>query len=101
MSAKSYTIDEIKLIVSDIAKCYGVERVVLFGSYAKGEAGPDSDIDLRIDRGKIEDYFELSGFRLELEEKLNTHIDLLTTGSLSKSFLKKIQGEEIVLYEQH
>lgn len=100
MLAQSYTIDDIKIIVSDIARRYGVERVFLFGSYARSEAKPGSDIDLRIDRGQINDYFELSGFRLELEEKLNTSVDLLTTASLSDSFLKDIQTEEILLYEQ-
>ncbi|SHN87923.1 nucleotidyltransferase family protein [Desulfitobacterium chlororespirans] len=95
-----YTIDEIKAVVSDVAKQYGVERVVLFGSYARGEAEPGSDIDLRIDRGRIEDYFELAGLRLELEEKLNAKVDLLTTGSLSDSFLQRIRGEEVLLYEQ-
>jgi predicted nucleotidyltransferase len=94
------TVNEIKNIVSEIAKRYGVERAYLFGSYARGEAKPGSDIDLRIDKGKIEDYFELSGFRLELEKNLNVHVDLLTTGALSESFLKRIYGEEVLLYEQ-
>jgi len=35
-------IDQIKTIVSDIAKSYGVERVVLFGSYVRGEDKPGS-----------------------------------------------------------
>ena len=48
-----YTIDEIRGIVSEIAKQYGVEQVSIFGSYARGEARLDSDIDLRIDKGRI------------------------------------------------
>nr|WP_282432433.1 nucleotidyltransferase domain-containing protein [Syntrophobotulus glycolicus] len=34
-------------------KSYGVSRAYLFGSYARGEAFQDSDIDLRIDGGKM------------------------------------------------
>ena len=37
MSNRIYTIDEIKAIVEPIAKSYGVKRVFLFGSYARGK----------------------------------------------------------------
>ena len=72
----------------------------LFGSYVHGNANHDSDIDLRIDRGAIEDYFELSGFHQELENVLSRSVDVLTTGSLDNKFLSRIKKEEIVLYEQ-
>lgn len=49
MRYKVYTIDEIASIVVPIAQSYGAGRVMVFGSYAKGIAGPDSDIDLPID----------------------------------------------------
>ena len=48
-----YTIDEIKFIVVPIAKTYGVSSVSLFGSYAKGTATSDSDIDFIIDKGDL------------------------------------------------
>lgn len=41
-----YTIDEIKKNVVPIAKAHDVGRIYLFGSYARGEATPSSDIDL-------------------------------------------------------
>ena len=100
MSVQIYAIEEIKDVVCEIAKKYGVERVSLFGSYARGEARQDSDIDLRIDKGRIRGLFQLSGFHLDLEEKLKTHVDVLTTESLNDKFLKRISGEEILLYEQ-
>ena len=100
MTSHTYTIEEIKAVVRDVAQRYGVERVVMFGSYARGEAGPCSDIDLRIDKGRIRGLFQLSGFHLDLEEKLNTNVDVLTTDSLSGKFLQRISGEEILLYEQ-
>ena len=43
-----YTVDEIKEIVSALAAQYGADRIYLFGSYARGDADKDSDIDLRI-----------------------------------------------------
>ena len=48
---KTYTVSEIKDIVSRLAKQYGAERIYLFGSYARGDSTPASDIDLRIDKG--------------------------------------------------
>ena len=100
MPKTPYTVDEIRQRVHPIARRYGVERVFLFGSYARGDAKPDSDIDLRIDKGAIQDYFELSGFHQELEDILSGNVDVLTTGSLEDKFLSHIAGEEVVLYEQ-
>ncbi|WP_018305465.1 nucleotidyltransferase family protein [Desulfitobacterium hafniense] len=100
MLAQCYTVDEIKAIVSDVAKQYGVERVVLFGSYARGEAEPGSDIDLRIDKGKIQGLFELSGFKLDLEERFELPVDVVETEGLSEKFISRIGKEEILLYEQ-
>lgn len=47
-----YSVSEIQRIVAPIAQRHGVERMTLFGSYARGENTPNSDIDLRIDRGQ-------------------------------------------------
>ena len=99
MSTQILTIEEIRDVIREIAQRYGVECVVLFGSYARGEAKLDSDIDLLIDKGRIRGLFQLSGFHLDLEERFNTHVDLLTTDSLNEKFLKRINGEEIILYE--
>ena len=43
---KIYTIDEIREKVKPIAEKYGIEKVWLFGSYARGEATEESDVDL-------------------------------------------------------
>jgi predicted nucleotidyltransferase len=49
MPEKPYTITEIQNRIRPVAMRYGVERVSLFGSYARGEVKPSSDIDLCID----------------------------------------------------
>jgi predicted nucleotidyltransferase len=99
MDKEKYDIDSINNIVAPIAKAYGVERVYLFGSYATGKATPDSDIDLRIDRGRISDLFTLAVFYDELQDKLDAPVDVLTTGALDDKFLKRISEEEILLYD--
>ncbi|MDR0621059.1 MAG: nucleotidyltransferase domain-containing protein, partial [Deltaproteobacteria bacterium] len=40
-----YSIEEIREIVSPIAQRFGVDRMWLFGSYARGDIHPDSDLD--------------------------------------------------------
>ena len=63
---KTYTLSEIKTIVSRLARQYGAERIYLFGSYARGDMTSGSDIDLRIDKGSIRG-FQLAGLLLDLE----------------------------------
>ena len=99
MPDKKYTIEEIKTILEPIARKYGVKRVYLFGSYARGDVNENSDVDLRIDKGSLKGMFALCGLYTEIEEALRTKVDILTTGSLEDDFLRKIQKEEVLLYE--
>ncbi|WP_347491270.1 nucleotidyltransferase domain-containing protein [Desulfoscipio sp. XC116] len=98
MTEKKYTIEEIKAIVGPIARKYGVERVYLFGSYARGETTGSSDLDLRIDKGTLKGMFALCGLYTEIEEALKMKVDVLTTGSLEDDFLHRIQKEEVLIY---
>lgn len=99
MTDRIYSIDEIKSIVAPIAKQYGVDRVYLFGSYARGEATSASDLDFRVDRGALRGLFALGGLYADLEEVFNKELDLLTTGSLDQKFLNRISKEEILIYD--
>jgi len=98
--AEIYEINEIKNHIVPIARSYGIKKVTLFGSYARGDAKPSSDIDLYIDKGEIKGFFRLAGFQRELEEKLNIPVDVLTTGALNDDFFISVKDEEIILYEQ-
>lgn len=95
---RTLDLDKIRSTVTELGEQYGAERIYLFGSYARGEASPRSDVDLRIDKGRIRGLFALSGLRLALEERLGAKVDLLTTGSLDEQFLDRIRPEEVLLY---
>lgn len=95
---KTYTLSEIKTIVSRLAKQYGAERIYLFGSYARGDVTDTSDIDLRIDKGNIRG-FQLGGLLLDLEDSFGIPVDLVPTSSLDQRFLDTIQKDEVLLYE--
>lgn len=96
---KIRSIAEIRAIIGPIARAYGAERIFLFGSYARGEARPDSDMDLRIDKGSIRG-LRFAGLLGDLEEALGTHVDLISTGGMDESFRRSIAREEVLLYER-
>ena len=93
-----YSIEELRNIVSPIARAHGVASVSLFGSYAKGLADAGSDVDLKIDKGALRSLFQLCGFRLAIEDALKLPVDLVTSDTSDKSFLDMIQKDEVVLY---
>ncbi|KSV58991.1 nucleotidyltransferase family protein [Acetivibrio ethanolgignens] len=90
----------IKNIVEPIARLYGVKRLYLFGSYAKGTADEKSDIDLLVEKGKPMSLLKLSGMRQMVEEALNISVDLVTTTGIEEEFQREIEGTEILLYEE-
>lgn len=92
------SIPEIQNIVSKLAQKYGAERVYLFGSYARGDMTPDSDIDLRIDKGAIRG-LAFAGLLGDLEDALGTSVDLISTVGMDPDFLREVQKEEVLLYE--
>ena len=101
MSEKIYTLDEIKAIAHPIAARYGIAALYLFGSYARGEATPHSDLDFRVDRGDLVDMLELGGLFSDLEDSFDKNLDVLTTQMLSPAFLNSIRREEVLIYARN
>lgn len=95
-----YTIEEIKSKTIPIAMKHGVSRMYLFGSYARGEANDESDIDIYVDKGKMKSLIKYMAFVYDLEEILLCHVDVVTTGIQDKDFLDNIQKEGVLLYEE-
>ena len=95
-----YTIEQIRRIASPIAASYGVKSLSLFGSYARGEATEDSDIDLLLDRSGMALGWAIGGLYSDLSEALGKELDMVTTTGADKSFLARIRRDEVRLYEQ-
>ena len=72
-----YTIDEISRRIQPVASAYGLRAVYLFGSYARGEATENSDIELLIDTSgtNLRSLFSLGKLYCDLESALEKKLD--------------------------
>ena len=93
-------ISTIKKVIIPIAKDYGIKRIYLFGSYAKGNANEKSDVDLLVEKGKPMSLLKLSGMRQSVQDALQLSVDVVTTTGIEEDFRKEIAGTEILLYEE-
>ena len=96
---KIYTIEEIRARAVPIAKKYGVKKFSLFGSYARGEADSQSDLDFLYDAINSKEMFAYFGFLQELENEFKCHVDLVSDSISDKKFLTEIKQNELLLYE--
>ena len=95
-----FTLEEIKHKSVPLAQKYGVKRLGLFGSYARGEADDNSDLDCLISKGEMRGLFQYMGFVLDLEDAFGCHVDVVTSGIRDKVFWDNIKRDEVLLYEE-
>ena len=93
-----YSIEDLRSIISPIARQHGVESVSVFGSYSRGTASASSDVDLKIEKGQLRSLFQICGFRLAMEDALKLPVDLITSESSDRAFLDMIEKDEVLLY---
>ena len=94
-----FTIEDIKTRVIPIVIKYGINTFSLFGSYARGEANEDSDLDFVMDKGDLKGLQYVSLVQ-DLEDEFDCHVDVISKGSSNKKFLDAVSGEEVLLYER-
>ncbi len=82
----SYTIEEIKNTAIPIVEEYGVVRLSIFGSYARGEANENSDLDFIMDTGGLIGMIQYCAIIRRLEEEFGCHVDLITKGCSDRNF---------------
>ena len=92
------TIEQIKSIVSRIGEKYGIKKAYLFGSYARGNANENSDVDLIIDRGDVRTYKDYFHFCEELRDSLGVDVDITAEEWMLPGFFDLIKNDRILLY---
>ena len=79
-------------------KGLGVTSLFLFGSTARDEARPDSDVDLFVDDDDRLDLFALAGLQRHLSELLGRKVDVGTRGGLDPRLREQIENESIRIF---
>ncbi len=74
---------------------FGVRSLDLFGSVARGEAGPDSDVDLLVDFEKPVGLFHFFRVQRRLEELLGCRVDLVMRGAVKRQLRDRILAEAV------
>ncbi len=84
---------KIEAVATRLNDEFGVDELYLFGSVARGESGPDSDIDLLVAfraTPQLSEFLDLADF---LEEVLQAKVDLVTMNGAKPKLLSRIEKE--------
>lgn len=92
---------DISTAASRVLAQYDVSEAYLFGSFARGEQTPDSDIDLRLVCGATMTFGTLYELSHELEKELGRKVDIVTSPPkhMRPAFRKSIEQDEVLVYE--
>ena len=93
---KVLTIKQIKRIIKPILKKYGITDVCLFGSYARGEANINSDVDIFCEKGNIKNLIQQGKLEEELEKALKKEVDVIFITSKMDNYFKKQIMEDMI-----
>jgi predicted nucleotidyltransferase len=104
--AQKVAMNQIEEFGRRVGREFGAERVILFGSYAKGNAGPDSDVDLLV-IGPFEGRSVDKSVEIRMKLRSNFPMDLLVRTpqkvreriEMGDAFMREILDQGVVLYE--
>lgn len=95
--------ERIRDVVLEALRPYGVRRISLFGSTARGEETPESDIDVLVlfEEPRRKPLSLLTWVRIERElgERLGRKVELVSEKALSRHIRPIIEKDLVVLYE--
>lgn len=78
-------------------KKYGVVSASVFGSYARGEAGPNSDLDLLVTYGPNTTLFKVIDLQNELETVTGNHVDLVSAKYIKPRLATRIKSDLVTI----
>lgn len=85
---KVLSVESIKYLLLPVVKKYKIKSVSLFGSYARNEAKPSSDVDILIDGGNYKGLVEYMDMVDKMKSALGKEVDVVTQNSLDESRTK-------------
>jgi predicted nucleotidyltransferase len=88
-------IEKYKQLILPVLRKYLITRAAIFGSFAKGKANPDSDIDLLIEPGKEFTLFKMLELECEISDLLKRKVDLVEYSALKSSIANEVLASAI------
>lgn len=99
MSKQILTVEKITAIVKPLAQKYHIKEVYLFGSYARGEADENSDLDFLVFGGESFKHTQIFAFGEELREIMQKSVDVFEINEINQEseFYKTIMKEKVLI----
>ena len=86
-----------RVTILEIAQRHGATNVRVFGSTVRGEAGPESDLDVLVDLEPGRSLFDLGGLLVDLQELLQCRVDVTTAAGLHWYIRDRVLEEAVLL----
>lgn len=80
-----------------VARAHGARQVRVFGSIARGDARPDSDVDLLVDLEPGRSLLDLVAIKQDIEDLLDREVDVVTERAVSPYFRAQVLKEAVPL----
>lgn len=97
---KRVTLDDVRRRRADVlaaAATNGINNVRVFGSVARGESGPDSDLDLLVDVEPGHGLFAMGAFAFAVQDVLGVFTQVVTVAGLKERIRERVLAEAVAL----
>lgn len=95
----SNDLETLKKIAIPILKANGVKKAAVFGSFARGDANENSDVDILVKYSEGTSLFDVVRLKSRLEGAIGREIDLVSYDFIDKYIKDRIMSERVTLYE--
>jgi len=96
----SEDIKDIQNKISYILRDAGVLKSSVFGSTARGDSRPDSDVDILVDLPNDKSLFDLIDLQEKISKQLGKKVDIGTYRSIKSDMKDRILKEQVIIYER-
>lgn len=100
MDNNLHDIDFVREAVNSVSPAFDIQKVYLFGSFARGEQSEASDIDLCVETGSCFTLINAANYSMQIKDLTGREVDVVTERSLYPHVRNSMLKERTLLYEQ-